>query len=268
MFEGVTYSDLGYGIDIAPTTISLRDGWDRLEDDGSERFRVIAQDAHALFASAGGVYAATVDVQPASAGPLNFEVRINGALHYANQIQGRSYVRFVVPAGEPGMRRMSLKVIGGSARIYRFAALPDFRDVVPQWLGFRVGGGGWYPLEESEGDTFRYVNREAHIVIGRAAKSLELDVEPGPGLAYGPFDLDVSVGDRELLRRVRVERRTRMTVELPELNRFPGRVVLSCKGGGRPMPPDARLMDFRLFAIPAPWERSELLRSLAALGPS
>jgi hypothetical protein len=268
MFEGVVYSDLGYGIDIAPLTISLRDGWDRLEDDGAERFRTIAHEAQALFACAGGAYAISIDMEPAAVDSLNLEVRIDGALRYANQIRGRSYVRFVQPAGEAAMRRIALKAIGGSARIYRFAALPDYRDVVPQWLGFRVGGGGWYPLEELNREMFRYVNREANIVIGRPAKSLELDIEPGPGTAYGPFDLDILAGDRELLRRVRIERRMRITVELPELRSLPGRLVLSCQDGGRPMPPDARLMDFRLFAIPAPWERSELLRNLAALGPS
>jgi hypothetical protein len=269
MFEAITYSDLGYGLDVAPSTISLGEGWRDLEFDGSEQFRRIDENARALFASAGRVYAMTIDVEPAQPAPsqLVFEVRMDGIVHYEQALIGRTLVRFVIPPGEAAMRRIAMKTTGGGVRIFRCAALPHARDVVPQWLGFRVGAGGWYQLEDVDGTAFRHVNRQAEIVVGRPAKSLEFEVEPGPGVAYAPMDLDISIGDR-LLRRVRVEQRMRLAVELPELRTFPARLVLSCQGGGRPAPPDARLMDFRLLSIPAPWERSELLRSLAALGPS
>jgi hypothetical protein len=269
VFEGISSSDLGYGRDIAPSTMSLGDGWRPLEVDRSGRFRPIAGIAQALFASAGYIYEVIIDIAPApdDMGSVYFDARVDGISYYANPIHGRTRVRFLMSPGEPAMRRISLHATGGTARVYRVAALPHGYDVVPSWLGFRIGGGGWYPLEGSETGTFRYVNREGEIVIGRPARSLELDVEPGPGVASGVVELDISTGDRELLRRVRVERRTRIAVQLPELRDFPGRLVVSCKGGGRPAPPDGRLMDFRLFAMPAPWARSELLRSLASLGP-
>ncbi len=270
MVDGISYSDLGYGLDIAPSTISLREGWRSLEVDESGQFRRIAGHAQALFASAGFICEVTIDVapEPHETPSLTFEARVDGIVYHANRIQGRTRIRFMLPPGEAAIRRVSLEVTGGTARVYRLAALLHARDVVPAWLGFRVGGGGWYPLEGVDPDTSRYVNREAEIVIGRPAKSLELDVEPGPGVAYQPFDLEVFAGDGALHRRVHVEGRTRMTVELPELRSLPGRLVLRCEGGGRPAPPDARLMDFRLFPVPAPWERSELLRRLAALGPA
>ena len=269
MVDGITYSDLGYGLDIAPSTISLREGWRGLEVDESGQFRRIAGHAQALFASAGLVCEVTIDVAPVphETSSLTFEARVDGIVYHANRIQGRTRIRFLLPPGEAAIRRVSLQVTGGTARVYRLAALLHARDVVPTWLGMRVGRGGWYPLEGFDPNTFRYVNREAEIVIGRPAKSLDLDVEPGPGVAYQPFDLDVFNGDGALLRRVRIEGRTRMTLELPDLRSLPGRLVLRCDGGGRPAPPDARLMDFRLFPVPAPWERSELLRRLAARGP-
>lgn len=269
MPDALVFSDLGYGLDVVPSTISLRDGWHDLERDDSGRFRRIDERAHALFASAGWVYAATIDVAPAHAETraVQFEVRVDGIVYFANAIRGRTLVRFVLPPGEAAMRRVVLSARGGAARIYRFAALWYGREVVPDWLGFRIAGGGWYPVESLGFETFRYVNREGVIAMDRPVRSLELDVEPGPGVAHRPFDLDVFIGDGELLRRVRVDRRMRTTVELPASTRFPERLLLRCEGGGRPSPPDARLMDFRLFAVLAPWERSELMRSLASLGP-
>jgi hypothetical protein len=267
--DALAYPDFGYGVDIAPSTISLGEGWRELEADEGGRYRRIDERANALFASTGSAYAATIDVAPAQGEtrPVHFEVRVDGIVYFANSIHGRTLLRFVIPPGEAAMRRVALTATGGAARIYRLAALWYGREVVPDWLGFRIGGGGWYPVESLGTDTFRYLNREGVIAIDRPAKSLELDVEPGPGVAHGPFELDIFIGERELLRRVRVDRRMRITVELPALARLPERLVLRCDSGGRPSPPDARVMDFRLFAVPAPWERSELMRSLAALGP-
>jgi hypothetical protein len=250
MYEGHTYADLGYGQDVAPSTISLGDGWDDLESDGTFRFRRISNQAHALLASVGSVYAVTVDLEPTESGPdLELEGYVDGTLRCSKRIRGRSLVRFLMPPGEPAMRRLSLSV-NRRARIFRFAALPFPRDVVPLWHGFRVGGGGWYPLEELEPDLFRYVNREADIVIERPERALELDVEPGPGVGCGPFKLDVLLGRGALLCALRIEHRTRITVALPELRDLPQRLVLRCEGGGRPKPPDARICDFRLFAVP------------------
>ena len=261
---------MGYGLDVAPSTISLGEGWRDLEFDESGQFRRIDERAKALFASAGWVYAATIDVAPTPGEQrsVRFEVRVDGIVYFANLIRDRTLIRFVLPPGEAAMRRIVLTATGGAARIYRMAALWYGREVVPDWLGFRIAGGRWYPVEQRGYETFRYVNREGVIAIDRPATSLEVDVEAGPGVAYGPFDLDIFIGDRELLRRVRIERRTRMTLELPALSRFPEHLVLSCESGGLPSPPDARLMDFRLYSVLATWERSELLRSLAALGPT
>lgn len=257
MFEAITFAPLGYGDDIAPSTMALGDGWCELESDGSERFRRITNEAQAVLASAGVVHAVMIDLEPAeaTAPALTLEARVDGTLRYSGRIRGRTLVRFVIPGGEPGMRSTSLRASGGSARVYRFAALPHPCDVVPEWDGFRIADGGWYPLEEIDGALVRYVNREAAIVIGRPARTLELDIEAGPGLAYAAFELGVCLGGQAPVHRVLIECRTRITLELPELRSLPERIVLSCEGGGRPTPPDARLRDFRVFSAASQAER-------------
>jgi hypothetical protein len=267
MYEGVTYADLGYGTDVAPSTLLLGEGWGELERDGFSLFRRVAAEAAALLAGTAVVYEVSIDLEPAESGP-EFEVAccVDGRACGEKRIRGRSMIRFRVPPSEPAMRPLTLSV-GRPVRIFRFAALPYPRDVVPYWRGFRVGRGGWYPLEGSPPDMFRWVNREAEIVVERPERSLELDIEPGPSAPGARVQVDVLIGEGELVRGFALEGRTRITVELPALRCVPERLLLRSSGGSVPAPPDARTLDFRVFAIPAPWERSELLRSLAALAP-
>lgn len=266
MYESITYSDLGYGDDVAPSTMLLGEGWGELEPDERGIFRRVAHHAVALLAATAVVYEVSIDLEPAERGPeFDVECAVDGRPCGGKRIRGRSMIRFRIPPGEPAMRHLTLSA-GRPVRVFRFAALPYPRDVVPFWRGFRVGRGGWYPLEELNGEMSRGVNREAEIVVERPERSLELDVEPGPGAPFARVQLDVLICGGELLRRFAVEGRTRITVGLPEL-RVPERLVLRSPGGAVAVPPDARSLDFRVFAIPAPWERRELLRSLAALGP-
>lgn len=267
MYEGVTYADLGYGTDVAPSTMLLGEGWGELERDGFFLFRRIADRAAALLAGTAVVYEISVDLEPVESGAeLDVTCSVDGRPCGEKRIRGRSMFRFRIAPREPAMRPLVLSV-SRPVRIFRFAALPYPRDVVPFWRGFRVGRGGWYPLEELPREMFRWVNREAEIVVERPGRSLELDIERGPGAPGARVQLDVLIGAGELLHRFDIEGRTRITVDLPELRRVPERLLLRCPGGSVPAPPDARILDFRVFAIPAPWERQELLRSLAAPGP-
>jgi hypothetical protein len=268
MYESLTYADLGYGSDVAPSTMLLGEGWGELEHDGIRPFRRAAGDASALLAGAATIYEVAVDLEPVESGPeFGFTVHVDGRVCGEKRVRGRSMMRFRLPPGERAMRRLTLS-LGRPARVFRFAALPYPRDVLPFWRGFRVGRGGWYPLEGVPREMFRWVNHEAEIVVERPERALELDIEPGPAAPFARLQLDVLIGEGELLRRIAIEGRTRFRVQLPELRRVPQRLVLRGPGGGVAAPPDARILDFRVFAIPAPWERWELLRSLAALGPA
>src|SRR5439155_6706010 len=75
-------------------------------------------------------------------------------------------------------------------------------DVVALRSGLVLVGDGWYPLENFAGETFRWVNNDAEIVIPTSAapnRRLRVELEPGPGVAGQRFDLQVLDGSgREL----------------------------------------------------------------------
>ena len=130
--------------------------------------------------------------------------------------------------------------------------LEDLRpEVVPFGAGFRIGRGGWYVLEEAEGAVFRWVRNDAQIVVTDAgAASLELDVEPGPGLRFAPFALSVRDERGEELVNAHVAARRRLDIALPRGARVPYALTLHADAGGVAVPGYTRVLNFRVFHIP------------------
>ena len=177
-------------------------------------------------------------------------------------VGGRQTIQFHLPAGRPKLHTVRFRAGNGTNssarhdpeapafRVFSIRAEPLRPEVVPLLAGFRIGRGGWYILEESAGDVFRWVNNDAEIVVTDAgAKVLELDAAPGPGLGAEPVAL--SVLDRgEELARFAIASRRRIAFDLPDSREVPYPITLHVENGGAPLPGNQRILNFRVFHIP------------------
>jgi hypothetical protein len=93
--------------------------------------------------------------------------------------------------------------------------------------------------EFDKGQPFRWAAHQAEILLPEgSAGALVLDIEPGPGVRWRPFDLEI-----EGAGRVRIERRS--IVKIPVAG---NRVVLRALGGGYVIPNELRVLNFRVFS--------------------
>lgn len=118
---------------------------------------------------------------------------------------------------------------------------------------------GWHPFERWEGETFRWVENDARLAVTAGetgAGVLSLELESGPGLTGRPFTLHVLAPSGSVTLKVRGRREV---IEVP-LRLAPGRsaVTLHVDGGGRRIPTDPRILNFRVFS--ASWTDTKTLR--------
>ena len=168
-------------------------------------------------------------------------------------VRGRQTIQFQLAAGRPKLHTVRFRT-GNSGppafRVFSIRAEPLRPEVVPLLTGFRVGRGGWYILEETAGDVFRWVNNDAEIVVTNAGvKALELDVAPGPSLGAQPLTLKALDRGAELARFV-IDSRRRIAVDLPDRREVPYPITLHAENGGAPLPGNLRTLNFRVFHIP------------------
>jgi hypothetical protein len=163
-------------------------------------------------------------------------------------VSGRQTIQFHLPAGRPKLHL--IRFHAPAFRVFSIRAEPLRPEVVPLRAGFRVGRGGWYNLEESAGEVFRWVNNDAEIVVTNAgAKALELDAAPGPGMGSKPLALDVLDRGEELARFV-IGSRQRIALDLPDSREVPYSIMLHVENGGAQLPGNQRILNFRVFHIP------------------
>jgi hypothetical protein len=124
------------------------------------------------------------------------------------------------------------------------------RDIVQPGSGIRVGNG-WYPVENYLGETFRWARKDAELFIqtpkSARRSNLVMVVEPGPGVAYQPFELvikrvDGSIAARECIKELRV-----VDIAIP-LDKGTTQVLkLTLEGGDLRDAEDPRILNFRVF---------------------
>ena len=106
-------------------------------------------------------------------------------------------------------------------------------------------GDNWYPAEKWAGETFRWVNNDAEIILTGSGQ-LKLVVESGPGLESQPFELKALGANEKLLTSVKVIDRNPIVLILPPDNNY---VKLHVEGGGKNAPSEKRVLNFRVFQI-------------------
>jgi hypothetical protein len=111
-------------------------------------------------------------------------------------------------------------------------------------------GQDWHQLEKTAEGAFRWVDNNAQIVVtsptGRRTR-LHMIVEPGPGLAGQPFELQVLDQAGRVVARANVQGRQPISVALPIVAGEPGIFRLHVEGGGLPAGRDPRTLNFRVF---------------------
>jgi hypothetical protein len=162
-------------------------------------------------------------------------------------------------------------------------------DIADEEVGVRFGAG-WFDVEQGRGGRFRWAGQDAQLIVqlpvgqvsnlsdrletcphaGRVRQSLSLLLEPGPGVAYRPFVLEVRDETGQVVRRQRVDGWRPLTLRLPGQPGTVRRFTLHVRQGGRLGDDDGRLLNFRVFG-PVRWGRRllpaarQLLQPLLAL---
>jgi hypothetical protein len=122
-------------------------------------------------------------------------------------------------------------------------------DIAPQDMGVRFEKS-WYPVENWNGEVYRWVGQDAVLAVpvpGGPARALCLEVEPGPGVKSGPFELEVRDTQEQILARGVVECRQWIHLTMPLPAAQLARLQLHTVDGGRPSPFDPRILNFRVL---------------------
>jgi hypothetical protein len=111
-------------------------------------------------------------------------------------------------------------------------------------------GRNWHPFESFAGESFRWVENDAEILLDvapGASAVVRLEVEPGPSLGGKPADLSFIAEDGTVLAGAAVTGRTRLDIMLPPAAQRRRVLRLHAKGGGLSIPNDSRILNFRVF---------------------
>jgi hypothetical protein len=243
--------------------VALGTGWYASERDANGTFRWVSNDARINVAQL--VPAPTLVsflIEPGPGVELKpFELLIldeNAQRLAACKVRGKETVSFELPAAAPTVRKLTLRVENGGKlvrgddrvlnfRIFTVSVLSRPMDIVHPQEGVTVGSG-WYPLENFNGVTFRWAANEAvlHARTLTEEKKLRLEIEPGPGMGFAPFDLTVSDAANRLLATISVGKR--QFIELP-FNEGVSTLRLKVERDGKPAPNDPRIMNYRAFSF-------------------
>ena len=180
---------------------------------------------------------------------------------------GEFEYRFPVPQ-RSGRRRVELRfdktqpLLNNDAR--RAAALlrcitldmktcdaQDRPDIVTDGNGM-WRGDNWYPLEQQNGNAFRWVNNDAELLVSPEAHDADLmiDLEPGPSLGGQPMKLEARDSSGQLLLQKNIANRESVRLHLASQVRNAeglSTIRLHSANGGGIIPGDTRKLNFRVF---------------------
>ena len=139
--------------------------------------------------------------------------------------------------------------------------------------GELLAGSGWYRLETYQGKSFRWVGNDAELIVvsppGEAQPSLDIEIEPGPGVGLKPFDLQIireNKGGTAVSVRVNGRETVRAKLWLePEKTEI---YRLHIEGGGLPALNDPRILNFRVFCVSMVSQKGMQAATAAAMPPT
>ena len=114
-------------------------------------------------------------------------------------------------------------------------------------------GRGWYPLERFEGQTFRWVDRDAEVVLTSPVATsavLRIDAEVGPGVGGDRVDVSAIDANGHTVATEHLHGRAILEMRIPTVPGTQNLVIrLRPDRGGRVLPQDPRKLNFRVFSL-------------------
>lgn len=129
----------------------------------------------------------------------------------------------------------------------------EANDIVGRDAGLRFGAG-WYPVDRGSAEPFRWMAREAELLLYRpkgVAPCLLLDAEVGPSAGGAPIVLDVVDPVGDVLTSGAIEGRCRLRLHIPD-QISTAKLRFRIQGGDVPLSHDARFLNLRFFELT--WE--------------
>jgi hypothetical protein len=112
-------------------------------------------------------------------------------------------------------------------------------------------GSNWGPYETYRGASFRWIDNDAEIVLraGAGESRVAIACEGGPSLGRRSFPLRILDASHHQIDHVDCNGADRRTEMLLPTGAGVTRYVLHVDGGGRPVPGERRILNFRVFSI-------------------
>jgi hypothetical protein len=151
--------------------------------------------------------------------------------------------RLATSLGVPSMLFKGPSVLRAAVRLLKERGDDIFGPGVEYW------GEGWHRLEHAGAERFRWVSRDAELVVRTtdSRRNLALLVEPGPGVGYRPFHLLIALSNGEVVARALVDGLTYVKVPIPAWRGRVTALFLTTKEGGLPVAGEPRILNFRIF---------------------
>jgi hypothetical protein len=258
---GATMSHPPPPSDIVPDAydVALGDGWYPPEHHRATVFRWVHGTAQVNIAALRPVrHVLRLVVEPGPGvglSPFVLTAEVDGEPIGSATVSAKQVVTFDLPPLTPRVFSVALSTDGGGRPSPNDPRVLDFRvfelsiertaDVFPAWA---VPRGGFYPLERHAGTTFRWIGGEATVdVHGSHPEWLVFEAESGPGFGSASFALHVVAGDGTLLVTAEIASRTVVRVPLAA-SAHAATLTLRADGRSRPVPGDARTLNYRVFA--------------------
>ena len=243
---------------------ALGNGWFPLEIFGAEKFRWVSNAAEVYAAAFRNVkHYLQIYLEPGPSldfKPFELLVTENDETVARATIKGRHMISIELPATQPMLRKFVLRTEGSDKpapgeirvlnyRVFKLIFVQAIVDILPPEMNARPGEG-WYPLETFNGETFRWASNDAKIEIADPAelKTLQLEIEPGPGVESKPFTLRVFEDSGVQIAETEIVTRQSVSIPVDGTGREgPLSISLHADGGDRRIGSDQRIMNFRVY---------------------
>jgi hypothetical protein len=139
------------------------------------------------------------------------------------------------------------RTVGARLDFLGFVPSSEIRDIVRS-PGIQLETG-WGALETFNEENFRWVGNDALVTIQSAhsTATLSLLLEPGPGVEGKGFVLKILDPNGNVVAAQFVQGRMTVRLVLPTHVGAENRFVLHIDGGGKQVPTDPRVLNFRVF---------------------
>lgn len=178
------------------------------------------------------------------------------------KIEGRETIRLSLPLAPGQTETFRLQVEGGGKQTPNDSRILNFRVFGAKFGQHtpdvtRLGGGitlgaGWYDPEFGNGRPFRWVGNNAELTVTMPEDKtapLTMELEPGPGVDFKPFELQVRSAAGQPIAKVPITSRETARIPLPTAAGKTESFKLFLMNGGKQIANESRILNFRVFSV-------------------